>query len=499
MSSLRWNVVANFAGVGSAAAVQLLCVPLWMRLMGVEAYALVGFSMTLQLTLQMIDFGVTPTMSRELARRKGQLGGEAELRSFVRTLEVGYVVLGIALGALVAAAAPSVAERWLNRGSLPLEAVVTSVRMMGALVVLQWPVSLYSGGLQGLERQVSLNALRLGVNVASGAGSIAVLALVSPAVTSFFAWQLVVALGQFVVAAVLLSRALPRSPSAPRFAPALVRPVLGVAAGMGALGFLGMLLTQMDKLVLSRALSLEAFGYYVAAATVANGLQLFIRPLYTALFPRFSALVAGGDEGSLRTLYHQGTQAMAVLVAPAMLVLAVFSREVLWAWTGSAAIAAAAGPLLWGLALGTGLNGLMHLPYALQLAHGWTRIGLVIASAQVSVMLPLLVLGAARAGAVAGAWTWLTLNALYVAVGVPWTHARLLRGDAGRWLREALGPALAALGVVVAARLLWPAEASRMAAGLGLLVTGLMATAAAFAAAPALRDQAGQVRAGSAP
>lgn len=92
--------------------------------------------------------------------------------------------------------------------------------------------------------------------------------------------------------------------------------MLGFAAGAGGITLFGVILTQMDKVVLSKVLPLDAFGYYVLAATVAGGLQLFIRPVYTAVFPRLSALVASEGEVAIAHAYHWGSQLMATLVAP---------------------------------------------------------------------------------------------------------------------------------------------------------------------------------------
>jgi hypothetical protein len=63
-------------------------------------------------------------------------------------------------------------------------------------------------------------------------------------------------------------------------------------------------------------------------------------------------------------------------VLPIAAVISVFSFDVFRLWTGSAEIAHNAAPIASILVIGSALNGLMVLPYSLQLAHGWTSIGL---------------------------------------------------------------------------------------------------------------------------
>src|SRR5487761_803537 len=99
-----------------------------------------------------------------------------------------------------------------------------------------------------------------------------------------------------------------------------------------------------------------------------------IQPMFNALYPRYSKLVSLGEDKALTHLYHLSNQYLAVMVAAISVVLMVFSRDVLYLWTGDTATAAKVAVPLSILVAGTALNGLMNLPYALQLAHGWTRL-----------------------------------------------------------------------------------------------------------------------------
>jgi O-antigen/teichoic acid export membrane protein len=257
---------------------------------------------------------------------------------------------------------------------------------------------------------------------------------------------------------------------------------------MAAMSVFAVLLAQMDKLVLSKLMPLEAFGHYVLAATIAGGLQLFVVPLYTALFPQLSSLVAVRDEASIRGLYHHSTQLLSVMAIPCAAVLVLFPREVLEVWTGDASTSARAAPLLALLAVGTALNGLMHVPYALQLAYGWTRIGVVLTLAQLLLFFPLLVGGVVRFGAPAAAAIWALTNVFYLSAGISWTHRRLLVGEARAWLSRDVGfPGLAAVTVSIAGRLIMPEGLGRPGTGVYLLTITAAAATAALAAAPRAR------------
>jgi O-antigen/teichoic acid export membrane protein len=103
LSPYRTNLIANIAGTGSLALVQLACVPIYIAFLGIEAYGLVGFFMTLQAVLRVFDLGLSMTVNREMARYSVQPDKFDEMRDFLRTVETGYWLLGAAVGTIVAA------------------------------------------------------------------------------------------------------------------------------------------------------------------------------------------------------------------------------------------------------------------------------------------------------------------------------------------------------------------------------------------------------------
>jgi O-antigen/teichoic acid export membrane protein len=459
VSRFSTNLAANFLGVGWLALAQLVCIPIYIRLLGMEAYGLIGFFVTLQAALQIFDLGLSPTLNREMARYSVQPHQAGEMRDLARTLELGYWGIGIVLGSVIALLAPVITNHWTRVQNIPVRDVTQAVRMMGAVVALQWPLSFYQGGLMGLQKQVLLNGIRiLDVTLSSG-GAVVALWAFNGNIVIFFEWQAAIALLHATGIALAFWASLPDAGRAARFNTRLIRSNLEFAAGMSVIAFFGMLLVQMDKVVLSKLLPLTWFGYYVLAGAAANGVQLFTQPMFAVMFPRLSALVVSRDEAAVGRLYHQGAQMLTVLIAPLTAVLAFFPFEVVSLWTGDAQAAQHAAPLLRLLALGTAINGLMHLPYALQLAHGWTRLGAGITVSMCVFFLPVTYVTASNFGAIGAAWVWLVLNVSYALIGIPLTHRRLLKHDAWRWVAQDIAlPAAIAFAVVLCARA-WVAPA----------------------------------------
>jgi O-antigen/teichoic acid export membrane protein len=497
LRALRRDTFANLVGRGWVALAGLVFVPLYLELLGVEAYGLVGFAATLQVGLSLLDVGLATTLNRELARMNAGGGAEsaARQRDLVRTLEIIYWIAALVIVGLVELAAPAIAERWLHPERLSTGSVETAVRLMGVVIALQFPFTLYEGGLLGIGRQVTLNVLLvIGATLRFGA-VIAVLIWVSTTIEAFFAWQVAVSAVQTVAGGWLLWRSLPKGATLPRFRKSLLVEVWRFAAGMAGISLTAVVLTQMDKLVVSKLLSLTAFGYYTLAASAAGMLYVLFLPLFQAVFPRFSQLTAIGDKRELSALYHRSAQTLAVLVLPAAAVLSFFSYEIMLAWTRNVEVAAATQWVVTLFAVGTAINGLMNVPYALQLAAGWTRLAMYANVVAIAILLPALVLLASRYGAVGAAIVWVVLNVGYATIGVGIMHRRLLRGELGRWYARDVGlPLLASVTAAGAIRLVFPAPkgvpALLAVIFLALAVTYLATSAATPVSRNVLRGKA---------
>ncbi len=335
MSRVKLNLLANFGGQAWTALMGLAFVPLYIKFMGIEAYGLIGFYVTLQGIANLLDFGLSPTMNREMARYSARPESADEARDLVRTLEAGYWAIGVLLGAAVALAAPWIATHWVKAQELPVPVVQQAVMIMGLVTALQWPLSFYQGGLLGLQKQALLQAINVGVGTLRGVGAVLILWRISPTVTAFFTWQIVVSALQVSLITFFLWRSLPPDSRAPRFDARLLRNIWRFAAGMSATSLVTLLLTQLDKVILSNLLNLEMFGYYTLAGTVANALYNVIGPVFSALFPQFSALVARGDHQGLTRVYHRGCQLMATVTLPVALMVCLFARELILLWTAN--------------------------------------------------------------------------------------------------------------------------------------------------------------------
>jgi O-antigen/teichoic acid export membrane protein len=488
MGRLEKNTVANLTGTMWSVAVGIVCIPLVIRFLGAEAFGLVGLFLTLQSICAILDLGIGATLNRELPRFSASDADAGEQRDLVFTLQAIYWLAAVAIGIGIAALAPFVAGYWLKPHSLAVATVTACIRMMGAAIAIQFPFVFYQAGMLGLQRHVRFNILAAVIGTARGAGILLLLGYVSRTPRMYFGAQIAVSAIATSAGALMLWRLLPAAAAhRSRFRRDLLRRVWRFGAAYSANSLASLALLQGDKIILSGVLPLEMFGYYMLAQRLASGLYAIIIAVDGAIFPRFSAAVASGDGLQVASVYHRASQIMTVLLVPPVLVLALFSREVLLLWTHDPTAVRNTHVVLTLLACGMLLHALAQAPFYLQWAYGWWRLMAKTNAILLLTCLPLYVVMATRFGTAGAGLVWLLLNIAYVAT-VPLMHRRFLRGELRRWIiNDVCVPLIGSLIVAGAAYWLMPSSLGTLGTIFYLGTAGVLTTGAAAALSPQIR------------
>jgi len=428
-SVFRRNLAANFVAQVWGVVLNLAFIPVFLHLLGPEQYGLIAFGISLQAVLAVLDLGLATTANREFSRARAGAPGVASGPVMLRTLEVIYFSMGALVAASLILMAPWVADHWLQAESISRETVRNSLALLGLATGLRWPVAVYSGVLLGLERQVSLNLVMMVRSALRTAGAAGALTLAGGTVEAYFAWLVVVSIVELGATGWLAWRSQPEKVREPaRFDRAVLRSFWNFSGELTLVSIFAAVLKQEDKFVIARLAPLAALGHYNVAATLSGGLLLFSTPVFTAVFPRLSAMLARDDQAGAAAVYHRASGLVAMLVAPAAAALMLFPQPLLAAWTRSPAVVAeATGPLVV-LAFAMLLNASMQVPYALLLAAGLTRISLWINGLGVAILAPLLVVFVRLYGIVGAGVAWAVFNLAYFIIAPILLHRRALRG-----------------------------------------------------------------------
>lgn len=470
------------------AALSILVVPVYVRILGIESYGLIGLFASLQVLISFLDFGLGTTLIREFGRLGGAPDERQEMRDITRTCELVYLAVGCLIGVCVALLAPWLLEHWLTLDQLD-RAEAGRALVWGAIALaVQWPVALYGSGLEGLQRQATLGLLSATAVTGRVLLTLSAIWFISPTLEFFFVANALGGLGHAIAGHLVLWRILGPSKRPARVLPKFLTRSRGFAGTMTAISLTSIVLTQLDKVILSKVLTLPDFGVYALTSALAGGLYVFVGPVFGILYPHLCSSLAKGNEADIRNAYHLATEFLALLLVPAVAVVAFFAGDILFVWTGNASISERAHWPLVFLFAGNAINGLMNAPYALQLASGWPGLALISNVTAVIMLAPVTYFLAIGYGPAGGAAAWLLLNIFFILTAPQIMHRRLLIGEKVKWYVHDIGRAVVAASAVVAT--LWsilPAINSRPVLGLTVVGVWLAALGATGFALPAIR------------
>jgi O-antigen/teichoic acid export membrane protein len=487
--SLKNNVIANYLGQVWAVLIGLAFVPLYIKYLGIEAYGLIGIFVLLQAWLVLLDMGMTPTLNREVARQAAGASSAESLRDLVHTFEVICIGMALLIVGVLLAFSDWLAEDWLNASGLSGAVVSQALSIMGLVAGLRFVEGLYRGAILGLQMHVWLNVATSILATIRAVGAVFVLIWIEASIEALFWWQALISVVALIVFYWGVHRHLPGASRPAVFSPRALSNAWKFAGGVFATTLLTLMITQIDKVLLSRLLSLDVFGVYAFAAAVAGVLFQLIGPIAQSYYPKLTELVATADHPGLSKAYHQGAQLMTIMLVPAGLLLIAFGEPVLYAWTGNQLLAEQAALIVAILSIGTILNGWMHIPYMFQLAAGWSTFAVWMNLAAAVILVPAIFWVTPRYGPAGAAWVWVAVNAGYVLIAGHFMHARLLQGEKARWYaRDLAAPTLLA-GVVVGISYLLLPSLGRVGDAIWIAITGLVAYAAAVLGASEFRPR----------
>ena len=491
--TLQRNIAANLASQVYATLIGILLVPLYLHYMGAEAYGLVGFFAMLQAWFSLLDIGLTPTVAREVARYRGGALDALGLWRLLRVLELLFWSLGSVGAAAMWLASGWIASDWLRVESLPQSEVLAAVQLMALAIALRWTAGLYRAALTGDERIVWLSGFNASIATLRFGGVLPLLIWVGATPTLFFAYQLLIAA---IELAWLVRRAyasLPTLPPGKRagWQLAALKQVLRFSLSIAFTSAVWVLVTQTDKLVLSRVLPLAEYGYFTLAVTVAGGIVTLTGPIGGALMPRMAMLEARGEREHLIRVYRRATQIVVVVAASVALALALGAEPLLLGWTGNADLAHQAAPILALYAIGNGILAVAAFPFYLQFAKGNLRLHLIGNAVFVVLLIPTVIWAATHHGGVGAGIVWLGMNLLSFVAWLPLVHRKFEPGLNRRWyLHDIAGIAAAAAAAGYAVSLTAPPSSSPRAIQLGFVaLIALVVGAAGALASSAVREQ----------
>lgn len=470
------NTALNYAGQAYVLLVGILIMPFYLGHLGAEAYGLIGFFAVMQAWLLLLDAGLSPALVRAVAHQQGTRARDRSSGQLLRSFEIIFLPMAMLCCIGIYLSSPWIALQWLNAKELQPETLIHCISLMGLVVALRLYATLYKSGIQGLEQHAWLNIANIIIATLRYFGGLLLVSTYSQDPEDFFEFQAAVGLIETLIFAARAYQQMPTPHLLTGFNRALVKPIIPFAASMTLTSVLWIVLTQMDKVLLSDLLPLDQYGYFSLVALITTGIMMLTNPLVQALLPRMTVLVAEGRQNEMHALLLAANRFACTFLFPLAALIGLHGNYLIYAWTGDWVAAQWSQQILCWYSLGSAIMAISAFQFYLQYAYGQLRLHIWYSVISAIVTLPVMFYAIRYQGAYGAAIAWFLLRAVSFAIWPMIVHHRLAPGIHGQWLRDILRiSVMTAVGLALSEPLLrMIAGEDRLSIFLGLAVSGLI-------------------------
>lgn len=429
------NIAANYLSFIIVSVITFVFGPKYIQYLGVESYGIVGFFTMLQGWFNILDLGLTPTISRESSRFNAGTLDAISFRKIFKSISIVFVLTAVIGGSTLFYLSEFIANNWLKSSPSLFEYIVQAVKIMALSISLKWIGGLFKGLITGMEHFVWLSAFSVFFALLRFCGVIVALKYWGSTLSVFFIYQLVILIFEFIVLAFKANSLLPVVKDFNigwSFKPIL--PLLKFSLSIAFTSTVWVIVTQLDKLMLSGILTLKDYGYFTLAITISSAVTAIGGPISNVLMPRMSVLYSQGDEKKLLQLYSKSTRIVTSLTFAVALIFSFFPDSTIRIWTNDEEIIKNVSPILVFYSLGNVVLSAAAFPYYLQYSKGQLKYHIKGNFIMLFILIPSIVFSSIFFGGVGAGIAWMLINLIYLLFWVSYTHKMIQPGIHNNWI-----------------------------------------------------------------
>ncbi len=430
--SIKKNIIANYVSQIFIVVISIITLPKLIALVGSETYGLIGFFTLMQSWLMLLDLGMSPTLTREIARFNGGAISANNLLYFFKIIKKYFIFFAIIILAAGIFGSDFIVTSWLKTNFIPHDTLLKSVWLMSVILAIRWIASIYKATVIGFEKLVWISIFN-SVFAILRFVIVFVLILNNPSPIFFFIYQLIVSIIELLVVAIYVKKLLPVYDKINSDVAYPIKGILKFSLTIAFTSAVWVIITQTDKLILSKLLPLSDYGYYSLAVQVAGAITLLSGPISSAILPRLTALESERKLNDFISLYRSSTRLTVIIVGTASLILIFFSKQVVFMWTGNIVMVEKVSKYVMLYSIGNFFLAIAAFPYYLQYAKGNLRYHLYGNIVFVTLLIPSLIIVVNHFGGLGAGYVWISVNAIYLFCWVPFINNYFVKGLNKNW------------------------------------------------------------------
>jgi O-antigen/teichoic acid export membrane protein len=360
------NSVLNFGGLLVPLVVGVVSIPYVVKGLGVDSFGILSLCWMLLGYFTLFDLGLGRATTKFIAREL-QNGSTDRVRGLFWTSFWMNLILGLVGSVIIAGLAPVLSHSVFRIPQNLVEVAGDSFLLLAFSCPAILITTAFRGALEAAQRFEYVNAVAVvsssltfllpvaGLLMGFGVRGIVILLMISK-ICSGMAYLLLC----FKVFPVLKKGVSPDLED--------IRRMLPYGGWISVSNLVQPVLAYLDRFLIGATISIAAVSYYSAPFEMVTRISILPASLAMTLFPSFSGVDSGASE-EIANLYSRSVKFLLILLAPLVVLLIVFAREILRLWLG-VEFAEISVVVMQVLAAGVFLNSLAQIPTVLILGLG---------------------------------------------------------------------------------------------------------------------------------
>lgn len=427
-----WNILSTYGNKLWGFISIFIFIPLYIKYLGMESYAVIGFYSLLLGIISFADAGLSSAITREFASEHTN----NYKYSVLRLIEKLYLTICVSVVILIFLFAPLISKYWLTSEKISIDLLTYYIRLIGLGVSIQLISSLYYGAMFGIDHQVEANIYQVTWSISRSLGVLLVLIWVSKTLEMYFLWQIICNSIYVLLLRSKLVQVLKINVNKLYIEiQKIPKEILVYVGGMSIVAIISSINSQIDKIVVSSAFPLKTYGYYSLASALSQLPVMLGVPLVLSLFPKFSNLAVRNETDKLRINFEKFNSILNVFIFTILFILLLYPSEILNLWTKNAVESNYQLEVLRTiqfLSIGSTFLALQLLFFYILLSYGQTKYTIYQGFVQISFGVPLLYLFVNKIGLSGAGISWVIINFgafvyLFIVVSKKYLHFKYLR------------------------------------------------------------------------
>ncbi|MBF0496848.1 MAG: lipopolysaccharide biosynthesis protein, partial [Deltaproteobacteria bacterium] len=365
------------------------------------------FFAALETLLTSFVSGLSTALMRETARRDSLAEARPSMWRLMRAFELAYVIAGVVFGLSIAAFSGWISLHWISPDHISSATVKFCLILLSVRLAAIFPGTVYQAVFIGTQRQVLLNTLNLICTIVRVSSNV-IVTMTWRSVAGFYLSEVINTVWTLLLLRHWATKVLPRPEVTSKtiFDWTEVKKLWRISVDLIWVNGAWAVLSQVDRLIISRLLSISALGAYNVLTAGGQLLAMAAQPFFQAVSPEICQLARHDKKIEMQRYLIRYSKVILIICLAVGLSVAFFARDILEIWTHNDIIVKNA-HLMSCYVCGQIFQWLATVPYLGQVALGRARfqaayitVGLIWLPVSIWLLVP-------KIGIAGAVWAWI--------------------------------------------------------------------------------------------